>query len=101
MITKSLSFVGEDAKRTVLDYNADVLFFSCRSLSEDGYLSDNSYEENAVRRAMMSRAKKKIFLCNSAKFNKVSLHNLCHISEVDEIISEAEVPNSILSMIKK
>lgn len=99
MITKSFSYVGSDAEAMVSRYNADVLFFSCRGLSENGLLSDNSIEENLLRKAMMRRAGKKIFLCDSSKIGKVCLHNLCHISEVDEIICETKVPQSIADSI--
>ena len=96
MITQSFSYVGNDAEALVARYNADVLFFSCRGLSDSGLLSDNSIEENLLRKAMMRRAGKKIFLCDSSKIGKVCLHNLCHISEVDEIICEGKVPQTIL-----
>lgn len=95
MITASFSYIGEDAERTVKRYNADVLFFSCRGVSTDGYLTDSSYEENALRRVMMSRSKRKIALCDSGKIGKTYLHNLCHISEVDEFISDKELSPEI------
>ena len=101
MIEKSYSFVGDDAESTIKKYNADILFFSCRSLSEDGYLCDNSLEENSLKREMLNQTKEKIFLCDSSKFNRTSLNNLCHISEVDEIICEKEVPEKFIRMLKK
>ncbi len=100
MIEKSYSFVGDDAERTIKSYNADILFFSCRSISEDGYICDNSLEENALKRAMLNHSKKKVFLCDSTKLNRTSLNNLCHISEVDEIICEKELPENLKSMLK-
>lgn len=92
MINKSFSYVGGDALSTIAHYNADVLFFSCRGLSYDGFLSDNSIGENQVRNAMMKRAAKKILLCDSSKLGKVCLHNLCHISDVDEVLCETALP---------
>ena len=100
MIEKSYSFVGADAERTIKSYNADIVFFSCRSLSEDGYMCDNSFEENSLKRAMLNHAKKKVFLCDSSKLNRTSLNNLCHISEVDEIICEKELPENLKMMLK-
>lgn len=99
MITTSFSYVGETAKNTISAYNADIVFFSCRGLSDDGLLSDNSAEENAVRRLMMKHSKKKIFLCNSDKTGNKYLNNLCHVSELDEIICEKELPD-IAALIK-
>ena len=92
MINESFSYVGDDAQTTIAHYNADILFFSCRGLSYDGFLSDNSIEENLVRKAMMKRATKKVLLCDSSKLGKVCLHNLCHVSEVDEILCETVLP---------
>ena len=100
MINKSFSYVGEDAIRTINSYNADVVFFSCRSLSDDGYLTDNSIEENQLRRAMIKKSHKSVFLCDKSKFNNTCLNNLCHISDIDEIISDETIPENILNLIK-
>lgn len=101
MVDGSFSYVGDDCIRTVMNYNADILFFSCRGLSYDGYLSDNSLDENTVRRAMMKRAKKKVLLCDSSKIGKTYLNNLCHISEVDEVICENELPKELRELLNK
>ncbi|MBQ8207597.1 MAG: DeoR/GlpR transcriptional regulator [Clostridia bacterium] len=92
MLSKSLSYVGDDAIRTIENYNADAAFFSCRGLTEDGLLSDPSIEENLVRRAMMAQSEKKIFLCDSSKIGQKYLHNLCNISDIDEVICEIPLP---------
>ena len=88
MINRSFSYVGEDANATIARYNADIAFFSCRGLSDDKIPSDNSAEENEVRRTMMRRSKKSILLCDSKKLGKVFLNNLCRPEELDGIITE-------------
>lgn len=100
MLTKSFSYIGDDALRTVSSYNADIVFFSCRGLSNNGYLSDNSIEENLVRQAMIKKAAKKVFLCNSDKIGNTYLHNLCHLTEVDDIVCETDLPQEILNLIE-
>ena len=99
MINKSLSYVGYDAERTVANYNADVMFFSCRGISSEGWITDNSIEENNLRQIMMKQSKKKILLCDSSKFNKTCLHNLCHAAELDDIISNVKIPDNIVNML--
>ena len=96
MITESLSYVGPEAMYAVQRYNADVFFFSCRGVSDDGWLTDTSVEENELRREMMKRAKKKVFLCDSSKFGQGCFNNLCHISDIDEIICDESLPEHIL-----
>lgn len=100
MITKSLSYVGAEALHTIRRYNADIAFFSCRGLSADGMLTDNSVEENDIRREMFRHARKKIFLCDSSKIDHRYFNNLCHVSEIDAIICEDTIPEHILKMMR-
>lgn len=88
LINSCLALVGEEAYRTVESYNADLAFFSCRGVSEDGYLTDISPEENNVRKKMIRRAKRSFLLCATEKFGKRYFHNLCHRDEIDGIITE-------------
>ena len=92
MLNRCFSYVGIDALQSIENYNADVLFFSCRGISLDGKLTDNSIEVNLVRQQMIKHSKKRIFLCDSSKINKTYLNNLCNISDIDTIISENELP---------
>lgn len=95
MINKSLSYVGYDAISTIERYNADIAFFSCRGLSDDGIPSDTSAEENDIRRAMMRRSKKNILLCDSQKTGKTYLNNLCRPEKLDLIISDIDLSETI------
>ncbi len=101
MITKSFSYIGADAERTIRAYNADILFFSIRGVSPSGMLTDNSQEENSLRRVMMHQANKSICLCDSSKIGKTYLNNLCHISEIDEFICDNELPPELLEKVLK
>ena len=64
-------------------------------LSEDGYLTDMDEDENGVRREMMAHAEKVIALVDSSKIGKKFLYNICHVSEVDAIICDTEIPDGI------
>lgn len=101
MITRSLSYVGEDAERTVRAYNANIVFFSCRGLSADGRVTDNSAEENSLRRCMLEQAEKRVLLCDSSKIGNVYMNNLCRLSDVDALICEEPVPASLKALLKK
>lgn len=101
MITRVLSYVGEDAERTVRNYNADIVFLSSRGISMDGVLTDSSIEENRLRRAMMQQSTKKIALCDSSKIGQTFLNTLCNISDLDDIICETPLPEHLKNMLKK
>lgn len=88
LLNSCLALVGEEAYKTIDAYNADVALFSCRGVSDDGYLTDISPEENYVRKKMIQRAKKAYLLCANEKIGKSYFHNLCHKDDITEIIHE-------------
>ena len=87
MVPQSFAYKGPDAERTLSYYNADIAFFSCRGISEDGIASDSSIDENSMRRIMMKNSKKSILLCDASKRGKVYLNTLCSVDDVDELIT--------------
>ena len=99
MNTETLSYTGELTVNSVNKYNADICFISSMGITSDGYLTNNSEEENSVKYAMISKSRKKILLCESNKFDKTYFNNLCHISEFDEVISEYRLPERFAEMI--
>lgn len=92
MINSSFSYIGQDAADMVRHYNADLFFFSCHGLSDDGMLTDTSREENDLRAEMMRRAKKNVLLVDDSKFGLPCWHNLCHVSDVDRVYCNAPLP---------
>ena len=85
---ESFSYVGPDAERTLESYNADIAFFSCRGLTEDGTATDPSILENAVRRIMIRNSVQSWLLCDSSKLGNRYLHTLCRESELTGIIRD-------------
>lgn len=90
MALESFSYVGPDAERTLRDYNADIAFFSCRGLTEDGIATDNSILENSVRRIMMENSAQSWLLCDSSKVGNRYLHTLCRAEELTGILRNNE-----------
>ena len=88
LLPSSQAFVGAPAEDFVRRFNADLMFFSSRGVTEDGRITDSSVEESRLRQVMMQHAKKKIYLYDTAKLGKEYMVNLCHIDEVDEVVNE-------------
>ncbi len=88
LLESSVAYIGSIAERAVECFNADLFFFSCRGVSSDGYLNDSSLEETEIRKAMMRRSERKIFLCSSDKLGKKYMYNLCSHGEVDKFICD-------------
>ena len=85
-------FVGSSAESYVNNINADILFFSSQAISNDDEISDVSEEETSLRKVMLSRAKKKIFLCDSSKLGLKKTFTLCSKDDIDIIICDKDLP---------
>lgn len=99
-INASSSFVGQTAIDALRRFNADICFVSCHGLSEDGYVTDTSERENEIREMMMKQSRRRILLIDESKVGVGCWHNLCHVSEFDEVYCAAELPENIRKMIK-
>ncbi len=97
LLKQSLAFVGISAEKTVRAYNADTLFFSVASLSDDGILSDWSEEEAMLRIEMSKCAKKRVLLCDSSKLSKTSTFKLFDLSGVEFIVTDKKLPDALIS----
>jgi len=82
--------VGNDAIRVFENIYADICFFSAKSLSDGGTISDCTQEEVEIRRAMYENARKKVFLCDSEKFGTRSPYKQCELRDTDYLISESD-----------
>ena len=100
-INTSYSYIGQTAINTLKTFNADVCLVSCHGVSQDGFATDTSERENDVRRTIMAQSKRKVLLIDSSKINKPCWHNLCHISEFDEVFCDKPLPESIAKQVKK
>lgn len=96
ILKDSMAFVGQHAEETVKQFNADLMFFSASSVSEDGKISDYSEEEIALRRRMLTQSKRVVFLCNSAKIGTVSAFYAFSLSQVDDLITDAPLSPAIM-----
>ncbi len=85
---KNHNFLGADAEAYIRHVSADIVFFSSQGLSEKGDINDVSEEETSLRRVMISRAKRKVFLCDSSKIGVSRIFTLCNIAEVDDILCD-------------
>lgn len=88
------AMVGKIADNTFKSIHADFAVFSARSLTKDGRIYDIHYEETVTRHTMLENADKKIFLCDSSKFDSFSPYYQCDLSEVDYLVSDAQVDKS-------
>lgn len=88
----SRAFFGPAAERYINSISADIVFFSSQGLSTDGEISDVYEQETSLRRAMLARARRRVFLCDASKIGVRRIFTLCTKDEVDRIICDAPLP---------
>ncbi len=84
---KSDFFSGHFTEEFLKHVDANLLFFSASGLLANGDIVDFSEAGASIRKMMLSRASKSIFLCDSSKFEKKNSFKICNISDVSQIIS--------------
>ena len=99
-INTSYSYIGQTAIDTLKHFNADVCFVSCHGLSESGFATDTSERENDVRYTIMQQSKRKVLLLDSTKITKNCWHNLCDISEFDDVFCDKPLPEHIAKRVR-
>lgn len=92
LIHTSYALSGDEAYTTIDHFFADICFFSCRGLSDEGELTDISEAEDYLRQKMIKHSRDSFLLCNSNKISQKYFHHLCDASQISGIISEYPTP---------
>ena len=85
-------FIGPSTIDYLQGISANLLFFSSQGIDNEGVISDISEEETAIRRAMLSRAERKYFLCDASKIGIRKTFTLCRSEELNGVICDAHLP---------
>ena len=88
LLAHSVAYVGNEAESFIANINADLVFFSSRGYTEDGFATDSSVEEAAVRKAMLKNASRAYYLADSSKKNQKYMYNICEMRDVYAVIDE-------------
>ena len=86
------AFVGPAAEAYVRGISADIFFFSSQGITEEGEITDVSEEETSLRRVMLTRARRRVFLCDSSKVGIRRVFTLCGRHEVTDILCDIPLP---------
>lgn len=88
LLRHSIAYVGSEAERFFTRFNADILFFSSRGYTENGFITDSSEPEASIRRVMIEHAAKRVYLCDSSKKGHTYAYNICKTTDADTVIDE-------------
>lgn len=95
----TLSLSGETAARFFDGIQVESLFLAAGGVSDDLEVYYPGFQDLPVKRAMMAATKKSYLIVDSTKFGRTSLVSLGSISMVDAVITNADIPPSLVERI--
>ncbi len=90
--SSSLSVVGNDALNTLDNFSCTKLFLGVDGVDLSYGLTTTNAMEAVLNRKMIEVAQKVIVLCDSTKFGRRGFSKICNIEEVDQIITDNNLP---------
>lgn len=91
----NLSISGRLAEDMLDEINIDLAFVASSGFSISGGFSCGRYNEGAVKRKVLKKARKKIILMDDSKFNKSLMFTFASADDVDLLITNAKPPDEI------
>lgn len=92
------AIVGSEAIEAFSKYKVDVAIIGASSLDSDGAILDFDQREVAVSRAILSNARQRILVCDGSKFAVSATYRICHIQDLDVMISNALPPAEFIKV---
>ena len=82
------AFVGARAVESIKSFHADIAVFSCKGIDITSGLTDSNDNDAEIKKAIIGASKRKILAIDSTKFERVSLVEICGISDVDVVVTD-------------
>ena len=97
----SLSAVGCDTERMLENFTGSKLFMGVDGFDLEYGLSTTNLLEANLNRAMIRSAQKTVVLTDSTKFGRRGFSRICDVDEVDQVITDAGIPQHILESLRR
>ncbi len=91
---RSTSTIGVFALNFVRQFRADLCFFSCKAVREDGFY-EGDIEQGKVKEVMLEGAKDVWLLCDNSKFDSDGLYHTADFSRLAGLITSDPLPTHI------
>ncbi|MGE6632192.1 DeoR/GlpR family DNA-binding transcription regulator [Bacillus sp. NPDC077027] len=94
LLSRSLSYTGPLAERSLEQYHVSKVFLSCKGIDLEDGLSDANESQALLKRKMIERSDKVILMADSSKFGRREFSKITDITCVDQIICDQAIPNN-------
>ncbi|WP_299087220.1 DeoR/GlpR family DNA-binding transcription regulator [uncultured Metabacillus sp.] len=94
LLSRSLSYAGPLAERSLNMYHVNKAFISCKGVHLEGGISDSNEWQALLKRQMMSIADQTILLADSTKFGVRTFAHITNIGQVSSILTDSKIDDS-------
>lgn len=94
------AFVGTLTLQNLSNLQFSKAFVSCNGI-QNGALATFSEEEGEAQRIALTNSNKKYLLADNSKFNKFDFYTFYNVSNLDTIVSDSKLSDSILFELSK
>lgn len=96
ILKRSLATVGVESVETCRRVHADLSFIGIAALDPEGGITDPSYEESLVKRAVIENASKVVVVSTADKLGSACPFLVASTASIDLLVTESAVPAATL-----
>jgi Transcriptional regulators of sugar metabolism len=101
LASRSLSYVGPLAERSLDAYHVDKTFLSCKGVHLERGVSESNELQARIKQRMAGMADETILLADSSKFGIQAFTHVADLKEVDAIITDNGLPDETAAALKE
>ncbi|OMF29794.1 DeoR family transcriptional regulator [Paenibacillus sp. FSL H8-0548] len=101
LASRSLSYVGPLAERSLDAYHVDKAFFSCKGVHLERGISESNELQARIKHKMVGMADQVILLADSSKFGVQAFTHVADLSGVDIIITDGQLSPELRVQLKE
>lgn len=101
LASRSLSYVGPLAERSLDAYHVDKAFFSCKGVHLERGISESNELQARIKHKMVGMADQVILLADSSKFGVQAFTHVADLSDIHTIITDGRVSSELLLQLKE
>lgn len=101
LASRSLSYVGPLAERSLDAYHVDKAFLSCKGVHLDRGVSESNELQARIKQKMVGMADKVILLADSSKFGVIAFTKVAELGDIDSIITDRRLSGELVGQLEE
>lgn len=101
LATRSLSYVGPLAERSLDAYHVDKAFISCKGVHLERGISESNELQGRIKQKMVGMSDQVVLLVDSSKFDMQAFTHVAELSEVTHIITDKTISAMLVEQIRQ